>query len=265
MFTISAAGRSFLGDFRSTNIFFAIWVGVSFLLYHGGLIDHVTAINIALGAGLSGYFLFYMLHKDIETNSIFAFLLLYNLLFITARQYFYGEYISQVYDNATNDIQKAITERYANNPDQASLFTEMLIVSKQNYTTYIVGLWTALMMFCLSVAYFVSFSRISDIVGIHHFQNHVLCIYSLIVALVILVFTKYDTFAKNYIIAISPLYIMQGLGVLGMKSQSWAFRISPILKILVFLFLLLNPYFWLIIALVGIFDCWLDFRKINIT
>jgi len=263
MFTISSAGRSFLHSLKATNIFFAVWFALCYILYLTKTIDHITAINLALGAGISGYLMVYMIHKNAETNIIFATLLVYNLLFIIIRQIFYHQYITDLYDSQTNELLKIIAERYANNPEQAGFISEMVILSKMNFTTHIVGLWTALMMLCLATAYFLTFSRSFDVVGLYLYQNRVWCIYSLIIALMIIVFTKYDALAKNYIIAISPLYLLQGFGVIGMKTHHYKLRLSLFVKALLFILLALNPYFWLVIILIGIFDCWLDFRKIN--
>jgi len=263
MFTITSAGRFFYSNLKTTNIFFAIWLALCWALFSIKIIDHVTALNIALGAGISGYLMVFMINKDTETNTIFATLLIYNLLFIIFRQFFCHQYITNLYDTQTNDFLALIAQRYADNPEQASFLSEMVIISKLNYTAHIVGLWTAFMLLCLGTAYFFTFARTNDVVGIYLYQNRVWCIYSLILALLIIVFTKYDIFAKNYIIALSPLYLLQGFGVIGMKTHHFLRRISPILKVLLFILLMLNPYFWLIIVLIGIFDCWLDFRKIN--
>jgi len=263
MFTITSAGRFFIYNLKATNIFFAVWFALCWMLYQAKMIDHVTALNLALGAGISGYLMVFMAYKKTETNITFTVLLLYNLLFITFRQFFCSQYLTNLYDSQTNDLLKIIAERYAGNPEQASFLSEMVILSKLNYSNHIVGLWTALMMLCLATAYFFAFTRTNEVVGIYLFQNHVWCIYSLIIALCIIVFTKYDTLAKNYIIALTPLYLLQGLGVIGMKTHHFKRRLSLFVKALLFILLMLNPYFWLIITLIGVFDCWLDFRRIN--
>jgi len=265
MFSVSASGHSLLADIRKTNLFFTMWVGICVFFYLYDIVGEIEVMNLCLGAGISGYLMFTLMHRNVDSNIIFAVLLFYNCIYMVAQHLFFAEILATQYANATEEAIKIIATRYADNPERVTALTEMIRMSSEYYVIYQMGLWTALMMLCLSIGYFFTFRKLQDVVTIASYQNHVSCSYCLVSALIIAIFTKNQahTYAINFLIGISPLYLMQGIGVLVGMSIRWFSRVSPLMKFIAVFCLVFNPYIMLFIALIGLFDCWLDFRKLN--
>jgi len=265
MFSVSASGHSLLSDIRKTNLFFTLWVTLCVFFYIYGLVGGIEVMNLCLGAGISGYLMFMLMHRNVDSNIIFATLLFYNCIYILAQHLFLAETLATQYKIATDEAIMLITARYAESPERLAALTEMIKMSGDYYILYQMGLWTALMMLCLTIGYFFTFRKRQDIVTIASYQNHVSCTYCLVSALIIAIFTKNQahTYAVNFLIGIYPLYLMQGIGVLVGMSIRWFSRVSPLMKFIAVFCLVFNPYIMLFIALIGLFDCWLDFRKLN--
>ncbi len=70
----------------------------------------------------------------------------------------------------------------------------------------------------------------------------------------------HGTTGLNILIALGVLYLLQGLAIYFYFAQKWGFH--PWLKFFGALLILFQQYFTVIVALIGFFDVWFDFRKI---
>jgi uncharacterized protein YybS (DUF2232 family) len=68
--------------------------------------------------------------------------------------------------------------------------------------------------------------------------------------------------AVNLLIVLLPIYFLQGLAVMGVFMNRR--NVPPIVKGLIYCLLLLNPL-PMMVATLGLFDIWADFRRPRIT
>eukprot|EP01156_Anaeramoeba_ignava_P021060 Anaeramoba_ignava/c18078_g1_i1.p5 GENE.c18078_g1_i1~~c18078_g1_i1.p5 ORF type:complete len:196 (+),score=-6.65 c18078_g1_i1:4461-5048(+) len=92
------------------------------------------------------------------------------------------------------------------------------------------------------------------------FRNDYNLIYLLIAAGVLFLIQPTRIIGANFAILVLTLYFIQGISVLECRWQN-LLRQSFIVKIL-FVLILFSPYTWLIVSLIGVFDTWLNSRKL---
>jgi uncharacterized protein YybS (DUF2232 family) len=65
----------------------------------------------------------------------------------------------------------------------------------------------------------------------------------------------------NVLLLVSLVYLLQGLGVMLFYFRRGA--VSPLLRTLAYIFLVIQPLFLLGVAAFGLFDLWFDFRRLG--
>lgn len=68
-----------------------------------------------------------------------------------------------------------------------------------------------------------------------------------------------QTLAMNLLVVLLPIYFLQGLAVVSFFFQSRA--VSPLMRALSYMLLIVFNPFQFIVAGIGVFDLWIDFRK----
>jgi len=260
---IPSTGRYIMEDTRFKTNFFLSWILICVVFFLISLIDKVQASNLLIGAGISSLLLFTMLNKEYGLGQIFMSLLGINTMFIALRQYLFSEFIMTQYNDAVEEFVNMLSSRFQEGSEQYHLFLEVVELSKDFYLNYSPGVWIATMMLCLFLGYYFLSRKNAEMESLSNYQTHVLVIYSLIIALIIAIFWEDQRMPSiNYLIALIPLFLIQGLGVLKYKIGKW-FLHSKFLVFIAVLSLILNPYITLFITLIGLFDNWFDFRNFS--
>jgi uncharacterized protein YybS (DUF2232 family) len=65
---------------------------------------------------------------------------------------------------------------------------------------------------------------------------------------------------SNLLLGLSAVYLFQGLAVAVFYLHRW--EVAPFLRAIIFALLLLQPFVTLLVMLVGLFDLWLNFRRL---
>ena len=262
LFMIPAAGKILIEQPRHTYRFFIGWILICVLLNLINFIDIVQTLNLTIGAGLSCLILFHLMKKEYQLNQIFMSLLTVNTFFIIIRQLLFSEIIFYQYSKAADEAVSIMSNRFVYNSEQYLVFMELIEMSKTFYMRYSPGIWVSCMMLCLMLGYYLLSRKRSELSSIKLYQTHNYVIYGLIIALLISIFPDYRVYSINFLIALLPLFLIQGLGVLIVKIGKW-FSHSKILLIVAVLSIVINPYLILLISVIGLFDGWFDFRNLS--
>ena len=262
LFLIPASGKTFIENISFSYKFIITWLIICVFLYFINVTDIIQTFNLILGAGLSSFLLFTMIKKEYQLNIIFMILLLFNSIYIIIRQLLFSSFIISQYNQAVDDAVKIVSSRFQENTEQYQIFLEMIDISKNFYVQYSPGIWISTMMLCLIIGYYYFSRKRVDMTPVSEYQTHVYIIYSLIIALVIALFTQFKLYAINYLIALVPLFLIQGIAVINSRVGKW-FTNSKALTFIAVLSLILNPYIVLFISVIGLFDNWFDFRNIS--
>ncbi len=65
----------------------------------------------------------------------------------------------------------------------------------------------------------------------------------------------------NFMILMLAAYLGQGFIIVNFFLKKWKW--PGILRMLLYLFLIIQPVFWVLVVLWGIFDVWFNFRKMQ--
>lgn len=89
------------------------------------------------------------------------------------------------------------------------------------------------------------------------------CIWFFIVGglMAILPFSIGKTLGLNLLIVILFVYFLQGLAITSFFFQKW--NVSAFFKVPIYLFIFFNVFLSVLVACVGLFDLWADFRKLK--
>ncbi|MCL1827449.1 MAG: hypothetical protein FWG20_05340 [Candidatus Cloacimonetes bacterium] len=284
LYIITALGRDFWGNAQRLNVFLISWIVLCVLFYLSHQVDIVRTLNILVGTGLSCFLLFYMLEREYQLGTIFMGLLALNSGFVALRQLLYFEEILCQYNSSVQEAIKLVGGRFAEDSQQYLAFVEMADLLRPSYLLYGSGVWLATILLCLMVGYFLFARRIPELNKISSFQTHPYIVGSLVVALLLIAFDKtaitsatlervldgsgrlYSPriISTNYLLALVPLYFLQGIGVVNYKVGRW-FLSSKVLCVVAIFSLIINPYIVIIITIIGLCDSWFDFRKLTKT
>jgi hypothetical protein len=262
LFMIPTTGKILTEKPNHTNAYFIGWLMICVFLKSISFIDTIQTLNLVFGAGLSCFLLFHLIKKNVELNQIFMLLLLFNTIFIALRQFVFYETILYQYNLAADEAVILFSNRYAEGSERFLMLMDMIEMSKEFYMRYISGIWISGMMLCLMIGYYFLSRRNQELKSLIYFQSHIYLIYSLIIALALSIFSDYRVYSINFMIALLPLFFIQGSAVLIKKIGHW-FINSKFLLIIVVVSILINPYFILIISVIGLFDNWFDFRNLS--
>lgn len=177
-----------------------------------------------------------------------------------------------IHSLAVNEINTSITQAISIY-EKAGLKGEELTLMKQSMTmaaeqiTKIYPALTTILLIFMASCNLVLIKRFSTQLGadlklttFNEFRNHELLIWLLIAAgFALLAGTPVITTpALNIIVIVTALYFLQGLATISTIIARQPF--AGILKVMLYLMLLFQPYLAALIAAFGIFDLWGDFR-----
>lgn len=262
LFLIPASGKALVNDKKFNQYFFAVWVIISIVFYVIGFVNNIQMINLIFSAGLSVYLLFHFIKKEYDIDFIFMSLLFLNTVYMFIRQLIFAKQIISEYTIAMEDSIMLVSNRFQENSEQYQIFMEMIEISKEFYLKYSPGIWVATMMICLMTGYSFLSKREKNCISLKDYRNHLYIIYTLIVALIFAILTSYKVVSLNYIFALIPLFLFQGLAVINKRIGHWFYKSRALLVIAV-LSIILNPYIVLFISVIGLFDNWFDFRSLS--
>ncbi len=132
------------------------------------------------------------------------------------------------------------------------------------YAKINVGLWMAMLTYALYIGALFCSKR--SVIKWQHKNMRLpyYLIYLLIPTLILIIFPDTRWVGVNLILALLPLYLMQGYSVLHYFLGRFLSR-NRIILVALITSSLLSRTFLLLIGFVGLFDTWFDFRKLNNT
>ncbi len=253
IFTIIISGKYLKenkADIKILAVVSAITLAVT---YFAGLATRLDVLT-----GLMSVTLFYPVYFAIMKKQDFRFALYaqYGVTIIVLLVF--HNYIRTTILNGINELFDVLMETDpealpANFEDTRNLMEKLVT----NYLVPSLGVNVLFMMYLGS--------RIAVKMGIivwdHlNFRNDYNLIYLLIAAIVLFLVQPTRIIGSNFAIIVLALYFLQGISVLEFRWQK--LLQSSVLAKVIFILILFSPYTWIIISLIGIFDTWLNSRKL---
>ncbi len=261
IFLIGIGGRYAIKSYRQIYVYLALFsfatAGISFLLANGNRMAIASVSDSVLGIGIGALILFVSLLKFKRFEYAILLFGVYSLLYSVFRQVF----LMDVLITSMNDSALIIKDYIMNSGISESDFDMMLQAMITSYKTFNPSIWTCsaiIATYLGSVA--LSKSRVI-------YWNHKLIkmpyatIYLLLLALVAFLVIPDKIYAMNLLLVLTPIYLIQGIAILDFYWGKFLAK-TAILRFILIIALLLNPYMLIVITFTGLFDVWFNFRKI---
>lgn len=225
-------------------------------------IYYLTGFDAIFGALLGGAIFFWALNSSKSVAKAFSTIFLFELAVAVLRNYLFKEQISNTVLTAYNLYDSYIAQRLADAPDKMMLAKDMLLKVKSLLGLYQIAIWSISEMAFLYVASIVASKKKTIQLDHKKIRLPYVFVYFLIVFLLLALFKQTKILGLNLLISISILYLIQGLSILDFFWGKM-FKRSKFLLFLVIMSLFLNTFVMILIALTGLTDVWLDYRKLN--
>ncbi len=262
LYVMLYSGKNLCKENKANLNFLIVWICTSLFIWLLGIINYIQLVNLVFGAGLSVFLVFELLKKDFDFKIISMVILFYNSLFMFIRQLVFADKIFYDYEQSVDEALKILSIRFEENPEQFQLFMDMIEITKDFYLKYSPGIWLGSLILCLMVGLYYFSKKYLKKNILATYQVSIYVIYTFIVALIFAILTESRILAVNYLIALLPLFLFQGLAVVQTKIGHWFIQ-SKILYVIAVLSLVLNPYLVIFISVIGLFDNWFDFRNLS--
>jgi hypothetical protein len=170
----------------------------------------------------------------------------------------FAETIAQVMDK----YKEFVAQSFQNDSEQLSLALKFTESFQEIFTKYYMGIWVFTIVFSIYISSLI-ISKKGDLKLEHKkIRMPFYIIYFLIISLAGFLMPNFQIIGINALIMITPLFLIQGISVIDFYWGDF-FRRSKILFFLLIFSLVFNYYILILVALVGLADIWLNFRKID--
>jgi len=223
---------------------------------------YLTGFDAIFGALFGGIIFFWALNSSKSMAKALSVIFLFELVIGILRSYLFKEQILNTVLTAYNLYDGYVTEKFVDIPDKMMLAKDMLLKVKNFLGFYQIAIWTFSEISFLYIASIVA-SKKKTIELVHkRIRMPYIFVYLLIAFLALALFKQTKVLGLNLLISISMLYFIQGFSILDFFWGKM-FRRSKFLLILLIISLFLNTFIMILIALTGLTDVWLDYRKLN--
>ena len=261
LFIIPAVWHQMIHKPQVIYRFFSVFFLTSIALYLLKITELIQILNLLIGTGLTCFLLFYLLNQRYLLNVVLMIVLFTNTLYIAIQRILFSTIITAQYNEALDKSIDIISRNYAEHSEQYQLFMEMVELSRDFYLKYSPGFWVCFILICLLFGFYFFSRKNVYRYQLIRYRTHIYVIYSLVIALLLALVSKWRIISLNYLIAMIPLFLLQGIAVLFVKLGKWLFY-SKLIILMGIIILLINPYLLILISVVGLMDNWLDFRKL---
>ena len=243
-------------------VFFSAFIGTAIALYFSQILDPIRILDLIIGIGLvsfvfirsfiSSYNYLYSLMK----SSLIA------IFYAIVRQILFFETIKQTAETVLKEYNAFITDNFSGNLEQAEIMRTAVESTKLFLTKYYAGLWSSVIILAIFIAALLISYRSNIKWKTKYIRLPFATVYILILALILSLIPNAQEYGLNGLIIIAPFFLIQGTSIL---TYFWSdfFKQSKFLSLVLVAFLLINPYLMILITLIGLFDIWFNFRKIN--
>ncbi len=265
IFLIASGGKSIIRNFSHGYVFFILFSGIVVLTTQLGLFpaDLVRYVDVLIGVGLGSFIFFVFLLKTSKYESSILAFSGFTILYAYVRSRLFGSFMLQNYDLMVELNPSLLPMGKSLTPEQITMFKYIVKLGRDLIDHYNIALWCIAMIIAVYLGSLL-LTRSRVMTWDHKFLKLPYeLIYLFIGTMILIVIPLTKVLGLNLLLAILPLYLIQGNAVLDFF---WGvhFARSPLLRLLLILVILLNYPLLVLLALVGLFDNWFNFRKIEI-
>ncbi|MFO7895910.1 MAG: DUF2232 domain-containing protein [Candidatus Cloacimonadales bacterium] len=243
-------------------VFLSVFIGSSALFYFANILDPIRILDIIVGIGLVSF----LFIERLATSANYLQSLLRSatavVIYAISRQIIFFEQLQKTAENFVSEYDKILASTFESNPEQLQLLTDATAQVKPLFTDYYIGVWSFIMISGIALAALLVSRKSGKKWHLKKVQMPFLLIYLLIGSLLLLLIPNTEKHGVNGVLIVAPFFLIEGASILAFYWGDY-FQKSKFLLIILILAILINPYLMLLIMLIGLFDIWFNFRKIN--
>jgi len=228
------------------------------------IIDIIRFTDIIVGIGLASYIFFKLKSMNLDYAKCIIYIFLYSTGYGLFRHLIFGKKLIENIGIAFERSKELIIDSFQNNPDQINIFLELLAKSKIFLENFNVSIWSAGIVIASYLGALILSKRRGSSWKHNRIRLPFFLIYFLIFVLVLVLLPKTKVVGLNGILLVAPLFLIQGISILDFYWGNFFSKSKFLLYLLIFAMALNFPLL-ILVSLVGLFDIWFNFRKINVT
>ncbi|HPR16892.1 MAG TPA: DUF2232 domain-containing protein [Candidatus Cloacimonadota bacterium] len=260
LIVIITYGGKYRDQFYRFLIFFLV---AEVLLKVLNIVDFLTFTDVffVVGAATLLYFSIYK-RNGFHLAAILAAYVL-NIVYAVIRHLVFGTMITENIGKMINTYRDMLENTWQSNSDQLAVALQILESSRQIFAKYYLGIWLLSIAFGLYCGTLI-FSK-QNIQKWHHklIRLPYEMVYLVIATLVMFLIPNTRDLGINLLLILAPLFLIQGISILDFFWGNF-FRKSKLLLFLLIISVVFNYFILSLIALFGLLDIWLNFRKIRV-
>ncbi len=244
---------------KSAYFYILFFVGV-IALFSADMITIMEVGDIIIGVMVASLLFIELLKKKHDyTYALFVTSLL-QLFYAVVRHLSFGNIYSQRLDTFVAGYKEFLVEAGGLGESvQQDLIIETVVRIMNDYQP---AIWSLTMLLAIYLSALFISKRILPVWKHERIQFPFGLSYVLIVALLLAVLPATRLIGFNGVLMLLTLFLIQGLSILDYMAKKH-FKNSRFVMIATVVLLVVNVFFALIVAAVGLFDYWLDIRKLN--
>lgn len=211
---------------------------------------------IAIGLGL---FLFILIYKQLsDFNQALSVLLIFLLGYVCFRNWIFTPTL-QTISKQMEPLLESYIQRFPNlrsNRDIIPIIQTIMI-------DYQIAIWSVMHFSAVYLGVLLLNRKSSLQHPARKIRFPYWFVYLFITSLALTIYRETSLIGRNLLISIAMIYLMQGVGVLSFFWGDY-FRKAKMIRTLLIMAIILNYPVLILIALLGVLDVWLNFRKLNI-
>jgi hypothetical protein len=265
IFLIGSGGKNVIINFSHRYVFFILFSGIVVLTAVSGFFpaDLVRYIDVLIGVGLGAFIFFNVLFKTSKYESAILVFGGFTITYAYLRSRLFGTFMLQNYDLMAKLNPVLLPGGKGLNAEQLAMFKYIVKVGRNLTDQYNIAIWSIGMIVAVYLGSLL-LTKSRAMIWEHKFLKfpHEL-LYLVIGTMLLVAIPMTKILGFNLLLSIMPLYLIQGTAIMDFF---WGvhFARSPILRFLLILVILLNYPILVLLVLVGLFDNWFNFRKIEI-
>lgn len=265
IFLIASGGKRIISDFSHKYVFFVLFSGIVIATAQLGLFpsDIVRYADVLIGLGLGAVVFFNILLKTSKYEASILAFSGYTIIYAYIRSHLFGKFMLQNYDLLAKLDPSVLSMGKSLNPEQLAMFKSVIKIGRDLTDHYNIAIWCIGMIIAVYLGSLL-LMRSKAMIWDHKFLKFPQeLIYMVIGTMVLIIFPMTKVLGINLLFAILPLYLIQGVAVVDFFWGTYFAR-SPILRFLLILVMILNYPLLVLLVIVGLFDNWFNYRKIEI-
>jgi hypothetical protein len=255
-------GQRYLQSKEKSNLFFAVMIAAILLLYAFRVISILEVGDVIGGVAIVSWVYFMLVRNKVDYTKALLYAGFVQILYALFRTIALGRVFEERVEAIFTGYESIMGSSLAGSPEAMEQMLPMIEQMKAILLNYQGAIWALTMLLSMYAATLIFARRVGDNWEHKRIRFPFWVSYLLIGAMLFAVFSATRTLGINGMIMLSVFFLIQGLAIIDYWTNGFMKKNSFVMVGMVIL-MIINVFFAISVALLGLIDYWLDMRKIN--